>query len=243
MNITTSNVIGELVAADYRSAEVFARYGIDFCCKGGQSIQAVCAKKNLDPSVIIAELNAAVSNRKDAAEADYANWRLDRLATHIEEKHHRYVEEKIPVIRKYLMRVCEVHGAAHPELIDVLELFNETASALAVHMKKEELVLFPYVKKLATGDLNRHAPFGSVANPIEMMREDHNVEGERFRRIAELTEGYTPPATACNTYRVTFSLLKEFEQDLHKHIHLENNILFPQALELEAKLNGFSCPI
>jgi regulator of cell morphogenesis and NO signaling len=237
MNITENQVIGELVAKDYRAAEVFAKYGIDFCCKGGLSLQAVSEKKNINLEELIKDLKE-ITKPGEKPQNDYQAWPLDLLADYIEKKHHRYVVDKTPVIQQYLTKVCQVHGKAHPELAEILGNFNQSAQALAVHMKKEELVLFPYVRKMAIARENEVLVphFGTVENPIEMMKEEHDTEGERFRKISELSNAYTPPQDACNTYRVTYSLLKEFEEDLHLHIHLENNILFPKAIRMEAEL-------
>ena len=152
------------------------------------------------------------------------------------------MEEKTQVILPFLDKLGKVHGAGHPELFEINELFKGCAGELAQHMKKEELILFPFVKKMVaaslTDELIVQPHFGTVQNPIAMMMEEHDNEGERFRKIALLTNNYTPPADACNTYRVTFSMLEEFEQDLHKHIHLENNILFPKAAALEKKFSA-----
>ncbi|MNT11953.1 Iron-sulfur cluster repair protein YtfE [compost metagenome] len=134
-----------------------------------------------------------------------------------------------------------MHGASHPELFEINQLFIGCAGELAQHMKKEELILFPFIKKMVkaslTDELIEQPHFGTVENPIAMMMHEHDAEGERFRKIALLTNDYTPPADACNTYRVTFAMLAEFEEDLHKHIHLENNILFPAAAVLEKKFS------
>lgn len=236
MKITETQVIGELVAQDYRAAEVFSKYGIDFCCKGGLTLQAASEKKKIDVQALIKDLSE-ITQQGEGAKEDYQAWPIDLLADYIEKKHHRYVVEKTPVIRQYLTKVCQVHGKAHPELLEILEHFNRSAQALAVHMKKEELVLFPYIRKMVMARKNEVLipHFGTVENPIAMMKEEHDVEGERFRKISELSDSYTPPADACNTYRVTYSLLKEFEEDLHLHIHLENNILFPKAIKMEAE--------
>ncbi len=130
-----------------------------------------------------------------------------------------------------------MHGGRHPELAEVAQLFNQTAGELTVHMKKEEFILFPFIRKMVTqkaaGEPLSAPPFGTVQNPIAMMHQEHDAEGERFQKIASLTNNYTVPADACNTYSVTFAMLKEFENDLHLHIHLENNILFPKAIEME----------
>jgi regulator of cell morphogenesis and NO signaling len=147
------------------------------------------------------------------------------------------VESRIQEIKPFLQKIVSVHGERHPELAEVAQLFNETSGELTVHMKKEEFVLFPFVRKMvkkkAAGELLSASPFGTVQDPIAMMHHEHAAEGERFEKIASLTNNYTPPADACSTYKVSFAMLKEFEEDLHTHIHLENNILFPKTIEME----------
>ena len=177
---------------------------------------------------------------KSESTTDYQSWPLDLLADYIEKKHHRYVQEKTLEIQPYLDKICKVHGERHPELLEIKEEFNASAGELAAHMKKEEMILFPFIRKMTKAKLENTkvdaAHFGTVKNPIQMMMNEHTVEGNRFRKIEELSNNYTPPLDACNTYRVSFALLKEFEQDLHLHIHLENNILFPRAIEIEKEL-------
>ncbi|UKM65980.1 iron-sulfur cluster repair di-iron protein [Flavobacteriaceae bacterium GSB9] len=239
MEILSNNAqkqIGQFVADDYRTAAIFSNYGIDFCCGGHKTIEDVCNKKDIDAIALLNELDA-VLNTKTSESIDYKSWPMDLLVDYIEKKHHRYVEEKVPVLRQFLDKLCRVHGERHPELLEINKLFTASAGELASHMKKEELILFPFVKKMVSAIANQsgvEAPhFGTVENPIATMMEEHDNEGERFRKIAELTNNYNPPADACNTYRVTFAMLDEFEKDLHLHIHLENNILFPKAVKLE----------
>jgi len=236
MNITEQTIVGELVAKDYRTASVFKKQGIDFCCAGNRTIAEACAKKSIDPALVIETLEEII-NKTNHPVADYNTWPLDLLADYVEKKHHRYVEEKIVEIVPFLNKVASVHGDRHPELLEVQQLFRGCVEELTSHMQKEEQILFPFVRQLATGK-SVQAPFGSVQNPIKMMMHEHTAEGERFRRIVELTDNYMPPADACNTYKVTFALLQEFEEDLHLHIHLENNIMFPRAIALEAKANN-----
>ena len=240
MNIQENQIIGELVAKDYRTASVFKKYGIDFCCQGNRTIDEACQKKNIDSKSVVNDLDAVIQAQGDNS-TDYKSWPLDLLADYIEKKHHRYVVEKTAEILPYLDKICRVHGERHPGLIEINEHFNKSAGELAMHMKKEELILFPFVRKLAQakqeGSNVIAPPFGTVQNPIEAMMQEHTNEGDRFRLIEELSNNYTPPQDACNTYGVTLGLLKEFEQDLHLHIHLENNILFPKAIELEKELS------
>ncbi|GAA4296096.1 iron-sulfur cluster repair di-iron protein [Aestuariibaculum suncheonense] len=238
MSTITQKQVGEFVAEDFRTAAVFTQYGIDFCCRGNRTLEDVCEKNAIETSELVHRLEQ-VLNTQGNQTTDYKSWPLDLLVDYIEKKHHRYVEEKTPILKQFLDKLCRVHGERHPELFEVNELFTASAGELAQHMKKEELVLFPFVKKLVNAELKQtavEAPgFGTVRNPIAMMMQEHDNEGVRFRKIAEITGNYTPPADACNTYRVTFAMLQEFEEDLHLHIHLENNILFPAAEKLESR--------
>ena len=240
MNIQQDQIIGELVANDYRTASVFKKYGIDFCCQGNRTINDACEAKKIDEKLVVEDLNNLMNSKADGG-VDFQSWPLDLLADYIEKKHHRYVEEKSLEIKPYLDKICRVHGERHPELLEIKEHFNATAGELAMHMKKEELILFPFIKKMVKAKQENtkldKPNFGTVENPIQMMMDEHTTEGDRFRKIEEISNNYTPPENACNTYRVTFALLNEFEQDLHMHIHLENNILFPRAIELEKQLN------
>lgn len=241
MNIQENNIIGELVANDYRTASVFKKYGIDFCCQGNRTIEDACTAKKIDTKSVVSDLKS-INQESSGNTTDYQSWPIDLMADYIEKKHHRYVEEKTREITPYLDKICRVHGDRHPELFEINEHFNATAGELAAHMKKEELILFPFVRKMAKAkqeNTKLEAPhFGTVENPIQMMMHEHTTEGERFRKIETLSNNYTPPEDACDTYRVTFALLKEFEADLHLHIHLENNILFPKAIELEKQLKN-----
>lgn len=232
--------IGEIVKTDYRAADVFKKYGIDFCCGGGKSISAVCEAQQLNREEVLTDLHKALSSTKNT-DLNYDEWPIDLLATYIHKQHHKYVEESIPVINGYLHKIVQVHGNDHPELREIASLFKKSAGELTMHMKKEELMLFPYVQKLVklkesnASDWQKPV-FGSVENPIRQMEQEHEGEGDRFKRIARLSNNYTPPADGCNTYRVTYQKLKEFEADLHLHIHLENNILFPKTKDLEQSM-------
>ena len=239
MGNTLKTNIGDIVAEDYRTAQVFKNHKIDFCCRGNRSIQEVAENNKLDAITLLNEIQN-VQNQSAGDNIDFKSWPLDLLADYIEKKHHRYVAERIPVLQQYLNKLCQVHGERHPELFEITEHFNASAGELAMHMKKEELIVFPAVRKMVqanqTGTQMQPLHFGTIQNPIQVMMQEHDNEGERFRHIEALSNGYTPPADGCTTYNVTYSLLKEFEDDLHNHIHLENNILFPKAEELEKQL-------
>ncbi|GAA4033133.1 iron-sulfur cluster repair di-iron protein [Flavobacterium cheonhonense] len=240
MNALEQITVGEFVAGDFRTAAVFSKYGIDFCCKGNRTLEEVCEKKGLDVHSIQDELNAVLESKSDN-NIDFKSWPIDLLIDYIEKTHHRYVEEKSTALLFYLDKLCKVHGQRHPELFEIGLHFKICATELAQHMKKEELILFPFVKKMFNALRDQESieqpHFGTVNNPIAMMQDEHENEGERFRIIAKLTDNYNPPVDACETYRVTFAMLKEFEQDLHKHIHLENNIVFPKAQAMETKFD------
>ena len=231
--------IGDIVAEDFRTAAIFKRHKIDFCCNGGRTIEVACTAKKIDPAVIYKAIDELPKG--NGGDIDFSSWPLDLLADYVERIHHRYVEEKTPIIQAFLDKLCKVHGGRHPELFEIKELFDASAQDLGAHLKKEELILFPFIKNMVkakqTGEPLKQPQFGSVENPVSMMKHEHNVEGERFRKIAEITDDYTPPADACNTYRVAFAMLQEFEDDLHRHIHIENNILFPKSIELEKEFS------
>lgn len=236
METTKTSSIGSFVATDYRTATVFQKHGIDFCCKGGKSINEVCESKKIDSDKLLKELSEVLCLPSDNS-IDFKSWPIDLLADYIEKKHHRYIEETVPSLKQFLDKLCKVHGSNHPELFEIEKEFSSAAEELASHMKKEELILFPFVRQIIKVAKNKEQftkpGFGTVENPIQVMMQEHDTEGERFRKIAELSSNYTQPEDGCTTYRVAFSMLKEFESDLHLHIHLENNILFPKAIELE----------
>ncbi|GIV32636.1 MAG: iron-sulfur cluster repair di-iron protein [Chitinophagales bacterium] len=241
MNDIKEKTIGEIVAEDYRTASVFESLGIDFCCKGNRTVQEACDQKSIPVEEVITKLLEATHTAPDSGLA-FNSWELDALVDYIENKHHRYIERQTPVIKNYVDKLCKVHGTRHPDLYTITEAFHNSAGELAKHMKKEELILFPFIRQMVkakeTGQTVRASHFFTVNNPIKVLMQEHDEEGERFAKIAELCNHYTPPEDACNTYHVTYTLLKEFQDNLHLHIHLENNILFPKAIELEKLVSG-----
>jgi regulator of cell morphogenesis and NO signaling len=232
-----NKTVAELVTENYKTADVFKKNGIDFCCGGKVSVKSICEKKNIGYEKIKRELEA-VEQANDLSH-DFKSWDMEKLVDHIITVHHGYVNDNIPIISQYADKVAKVHGHANPEVIKINQLFQIIAQELNSHMYKEENILFPYIKNLAQVEaekLDFELPhFGTIQNPINMMENEHTAVGDLGFQIAELSNNYNPPAHACNTYRVLFAKLKEFEEDLHQHIHLENNILFPRAIELEKK--------
>lgn len=231
--------VAELVTEDFRRAEVFKKFSIDFCCGGKKKLADVCRQKGVDIEEIGEALRDAASGR-DAARHNFSQWNPAFLADYIVNVHHSYVRESIPLLREFTMKVARVHGEAHPEVVEIARLFSEVAAELEQHMFKEEHILFPYIKRLenAAGEGAPLAapPFGTVQNPIQMMEHEHDHAGNLMKEIRARSDDFTPPAEACNTYRASFFKLNEFEEDLHQHIHLENNILFPRAIQLEQQL-------
>jgi regulator of cell morphogenesis and NO signaling len=238
MNITKDKTVAAVVTENIKASHVFKKYQIDFCCGGGISIEKACEKKGLDPNILIEELHNLVVVSEDSNK--YDSWDLAFLADYIVNVHHKYVSESIPILLTYTAKVASVHGHHYKEVLEIDRLFQEAAKELSGHMKKEELILFPYIKHLAISEKEGTSPnvphFGSISNPIQMMEDEHEVVGNIFKEIARLSNNYTPPKEACNTFRALYDKLNEFETDLHKHIHLENNILHPKALALSRKL-------
>ncbi len=238
MSIIEEKTVADFVTENIKTAHIFKKYGIDFCCGGGISIEKACAKNNVDRSLLEKELLEVDTVVERAY--DYDKWEVTFLIDHIINVHHSYVNESLPIISQYANKVAKVHGHHYKEVVEINTLFHKVANELLMHLHKEEEILFPYIKELAKTEKedvhnNITPPFGSVNNPIRMMEEEHETAGDIFKEIAVLTKNYTPPAEACNTFRALYAKLEEFEQDLHLHIHLENNILHPKAIALEKK--------
>ncbi|VXD18281.1 iron-sulfur cluster repair di-iron protein [Marinoscillum sp. 108] len=231
-NLAKSKV-GVIVASNFRTSRVFSSHHIDFCCSGGISLEEACTRNNVDLDRVLEELEATFQTPDTM---NYQELDLDKLIDTIVSMHHSYVWATVPALRAYLEKLCTVHGDRHPELHSVNDLFAKGSQALLDHMTKEEQILFPYIKAMVQAKAKEFPlskpHFGDIENPIQMMEQEHEEEGFRFRQIAELTGGYECPPDGCQTYKVAYAMLKEFEEDLHKHIHLENNILFPEARKL-----------
>jgi regulator of cell morphogenesis and NO signaling len=228
-----NKTVAQIVASDMRTAIIFKKYGIDFCCGGGKPVTEACNGKDVEASTIFSEIDKLDAGKEDT---DYNSMDLDVLANYIQKVHHSYVSEASPIILQFADKVAKVHGHAHPENIEISKLFRELAIELQQHMMKEEGMLFPHIINLAIANRNGESisvPFGSVKNPIRMMEHEHDTAGDIIKKIEKLTNNFTPPAHACNTYKALYHHLKEFQDDLHIHIHLENNILFPKAIEME----------
>ena len=237
MTATPETTIREIVAADYRTAAVFQRHGLDFCCNGCRTIEQGCRDAGAEEDTLLRELDA-VLNAPAGAGPRYATWDPPALVSYIVANHHGFVRQAIPALLTHTRKIAEVHGERHPELPHIARLFERVAAEMAGHMEKEERILFPFIVDLAAaaqrGDPIPRPPFGTVENPIRMMESEHRFVGDAMAEIRALTDGYRLPDKACTTYKVCFQELEAFEADLHAHVHLENNILFPKAVALEA---------
>jgi regulator of cell morphogenesis and NO signaling len=232
MHPRLDSTVGAIVAEDFRAAAVFDRFGIDFCCGGRQTLGEACREKVLDAAVVLQDLERVCAVPSSAA-LRFAEWEPESLMAYIVGQHHGYVRRALPGISARTNKLAAAHGSGHPEFLRVAQLFSEVAREMTSHMAKEEAVLFPYIAALAEamrrGTPPPQAPFGSIDNPIRMMEVEHEAAGNAMSWIRSLTGDFTPPAHACTTWRVCVQELEEFERDLHTHVHLENNILFPKA--------------
>ncbi|MEO6720588.1 MAG: iron-sulfur cluster repair di-iron protein [Ferruginibacter sp.] len=232
----SDETLGQIVAKDVRKAEIFKKYGLDFCCGGKKTVKEACGEKGLDSTKIEQELQTAHKN-PTTRPLPYGDWSLDFLADYIVNTHHSYVKKTLPNLRQYAAKVAGVHGSQHPELHRIAQLVEEINTELSSHLVKEEQVLFPYIKELVAAANKSQRPhaadFGTIQNPINMMEMEHELVGKSLEEIRAISNNYALPGDACASYNLLYRLLDEFEYDLHTHIHLENNILFPKALKLE----------
>ncbi|HTO15550.1 MAG TPA: iron-sulfur cluster repair di-iron protein [Edaphocola sp.] len=235
-----SETIGEITAKDWRKAEIFKKYGIDFCCGGKKTVREACAEKGIDATKIEHELQQSAKDSAKGGYTNYDEWGLDFLADYVVNTHHNYVRKYMPEIRMYADKVAKVHGDNHPELIPIKELTEVVANELMDHMVEEETVLFPMVKRIFNAKNNNtvYTPNGerTLAEVVDKMEEEHDAVGRAMEKIREFSQDYTLPEDACASYTLLFKMLDEFESDLFTHIHLENNILFAKAAEMEKTL-------
>ena len=233
--ISSVKTIGEIVAADYRATQVFEKHGIDFCCGGKVALAALCTEKGLDLAAITSELEWLQSEPADQSQK-YSSWKLPFLIDYITNTHHAYLHENLGPIAADVDKIAAIHGARYPEVIQIAAIFDKIAIDLAAHMKEEDAVFFPAVKR---ADAARTAGFTPDANDQDTIRvclfkfyPEHEEIGAAVHSIRHLSKEYLIPPDVCNTFMVTYRKLEEFENDLRKHVHLENNILFPKAAAL-----------
>lgn len=235
--------LGEIAVNDINKALIFKKYGLNFCCGGGKTIKEACAEKGLDLAMVEAELKQADSSTNDNKLA-YDEWNLDFLVDYIVNTHHTFVHKRLADLLYYAEKVFRKHGHEHPELENIFKLVLKVDDELLAHLDKEENGLFIYIKDMVLASKNPEIKLDSIkdkiSNPMNILVESqekvHEQVSEYFEEIQKLSSGYTLPADACGSYNLYYRLLKEFEDDLTLHVHLENNILFPKALRLEAEL-------
>ncbi|MDD4972621.1 MAG: iron-sulfur cluster repair di-iron protein [Paludibacter sp.] len=221
--------IGEIVTADFRAAEIFKNAGIDFCCGGDKSLEQACREKKTDPATIKSQLQELEKTPITQAHK-YNEWNIGFLADYIVNTHHNYVRKSLPDLVHYTKKIQLVHGDQHPELNEIAVLVENINAELLKHLQKEEEVLFPAIKEAIQTNLPETKAI--IISEIERMKGEHEFAGGAMDKINVLTNNYQVPEDGCNSYMVTLKLLREFEDDLHTHVHLENNILYPKALAL-----------
>lgn len=233
MNIDEVTV-GQLVADLPARARVFENHGIDYCCGGRRPLAEACKQKGLDPAIIVRDLEALETPATPAK--NWTTTSLTELAGHIEQTHHAYLRQELPRLDFLTHKVASVHGGNHPSMARVREIFVHFKAELESHMAKEEQILFPICRQLDSAQQSFPMHCGSVRNPIRVMIAEHDDAGEALEQFRALTNNYTPPADACNTFRALVDSLRQLEADMHQHVHKENNILFPRAVEAELRL-------
>lgn len=224
-----NQTIGDIVAKDYNAASVFREAGIDFCCGGNKTLENACAEKGIDPEKLVRDLEKAESGRGGVT-LKFNEWEPGFLCDYIINVHHTFVRKSLPELVHYTQKIAGVHGERHPELQEVARLFRQINDELLAHLKKEEEVLFPAIKRMS-GE-NKAEAKRIVNAELNSLTAEHESAGNSMDRINVITGNYKVPADACNTYRITLDLLEKFEFDLHTHVHLENNILFPKSLKI-----------
>jgi regulator of cell morphogenesis and NO signaling len=234
MYFTGETTVGEIVAEDFRTAAVFHEFGIDFCCGGRTTLAEACRRRDTDPETVLSALTRSCSVPGIAPR--FQEWSPQTLIGYIVGTHHAFVRQSLPVLVAHTRKIAAAHGERHAELHEVARLTQAVADEMSSHMVKEEQILFPYIAAAAeaveSGRQLPRAPFASVDSPIALMEAEHESTGAAMEQIRTLTRDYVPPRDACTTYRVTLLELEAFERDLHTHVHLENNILFPKARRL-----------
>jgi regulator of cell morphogenesis and NO signaling len=238
MSVTVEKTVRELALENLAAPRVFEKLGIDYCCGGNKPLSEACRAANIPLDDVLDALEMAEHSTRNAQKE--RNWNdapLADLIAHISTTHHQFTRQELARIPALLDKVCSVHGKNHPELTTIREIFRSLAEELTTHLMKEEMILFPHVMQMEEASIAKEpalpAPFGAVQNPISMMEHEHDDAGNALRAMRKASGGYSAPSEACVSYQALYHALLEFETDLHRHIHLENNILFPRAIAME----------
>ena len=239
MPTETTKTVAQIALENPNAAREFEKLGIDYCCGGRQTLDEACVAAKLPMDEVLARLEKLSAEALIAGTKDFKAMSLADLIAHITSTHHVFVREECPRIQELAAKVVSKHAQNHPELVQVQEIFGALASELSTHLIKEEQILFPYVirmeESVLAGEPAPPAMFGTVVNPIGMMMREHDGAGEALRALRSVTNDYAVPGDACTSYRTLYQALQGFEADLHQHIHLENNVMFPRAVAMEGK--------
>ena len=241
MNVLASKTLAQIVTNNHKAASIFEKHHLDFCCKGKRTLEQACSESDIKIEEVIEQLEKV--GETNGSKTNYNELSLAQLSEHIVSTHHNYVKNEMPALLGYLQKVASKHGDRHPEMNKVFQIFGAVKEEMEFHMQKEEMVLFPRIK-----DIENQIQEGKkvvvsssyLQSPINMMEEEHDHAGSMLAEIRNLTNNYNPPADACTTYQLSFASLQAFELDLHRHVHLENNILFPKALKMFGETNKIS---
>jgi regulator of cell morphogenesis and NO signaling len=234
---TPQTTVRDIALEQPASIRIFERFGIDYCCGGRKPLAQACQERSIEPEIVLDAIEKEAAAGSGAPTRDWTQAPLATICAHIVETHHAYVRAELPRLELLAQKVVSRHAETHPELEQIQQLILSLGPDLLQHLSKEEMVLFPYVtnleRNLATCGPRPLGCFGAVRNPIRVMIAEHDAAGDALARIRVLSGGFTPPEGACPTYRGFYQALADFEKDLHQHVHLENNILFPRAIELD----------
>ncbi len=237
MTLTGTETVRELAIEMPNATRIFEKLKIDYCCGGDQPLNTACAAAGLSVEDVVRMLEEAGKRDENQEAMNFQDAELGNLMRYIVDKHHVFTREEIERLTALIEKVCNAHGHNHPELLNIQSLFSELANDLTPHMFKEERILFPYIAELerasSQGRPPMPPPFGTVKNPVRMMMMEHDTAGDILRKIREASANFNTPPDTCISYQTLYRALEAFEQDLHQHIHLENNILFPRAVEIE----------
>jgi regulator of cell morphogenesis and NO signaling len=237
MTLTATKTVRDYAIETPQTIPVFEKLGIDFCCGGNRPLEDACAAANLNLDEVLRSLETAMATPPQPSERQLRAGALAELTAHIVRTHHAFVRREIPQLERLAEKVSTKHGANHPELLHIRSVFRGVGQELMMHMMKEESVLFPYIERMEEAVVERQPilppPFGTIANPVRMMEQEHESAGAALKAMREASHDYTAPEDACVSYQAFYHELDAFEKDLHQHIHLENNVLFPRAIEME----------
>jgi regulator of cell morphogenesis and NO signaling len=238
MSVMTAKTVREVAVENPIATRVFEKLGIDYCCGGHQLLDKACEKAGIPVDEVLDALEMEAETARAGKQVhDWQSEPLSELVAHIKNTHHKFTREETVRLNALIKKVCSVHGKNHPKLFEIQSTFASLAQELTTHMMKEEMVLFPYIVRMEEAVIQQEpvlpAPFGTVENPVAMMEHEHDSAGNALRAMRKASNDYVFPADACVSYQTLYRALEAFESDLHQHIHLENNVLFPRAIAME----------